>query len=253
MSNICPIKINGSAWTYGRFGVFGPLCFAWLVRRGEQVAQTIADRSITIELRRKMKSETVTRLRSNRTGHLTKLGRRAAKWVDDNRAKLRDADPELPDELNDRAQDNWRPLIAIADAMSSEFGKRAREGAKVISVESVIADDDMSLLALADANMIFESRQAEAMRDEKKPVIAMTSEALVRALNDMQDRPWNKWRKGEPMTKHSLARLFKKFVRFSNDEGDSHRGYEARAIKEAKERYVDTETGLDLETEEAPF
>src|SRR5262249_45023216 len=73
------------------FHVFGPMVFCWLVRRGEQVAQTIADRSITIELRRKLKGEEVTRLRTNRTGHLAIVGRRAARWVADNVKALADA------------------------------------------------------------------------------------------------------------------------------------------------------------------
>jgi hypothetical protein len=111
------IRTVGDDFEPRLFTVFAPLCFCWLVRRGEQVAQTIADRSITIELRRRLKGEEITRLRSNRVGHLSTLGRRAARWVAANKAALADADPAMPDELNDRAQDNWRPLIAIADAM----------------------------------------------------------------------------------------------------------------------------------------
>jgi hypothetical protein len=39
------------------FKTFSPLCYAWLVKRGRQVALTLADRSITIELRRKMRKD----------------------------------------------------------------------------------------------------------------------------------------------------------------------------------------------------
>jgi hypothetical protein len=241
------IRTVGDSFEPRLFTVFAPLCFCWLVRRGEQVAQTIADRSITIELRRKLKGEEVTRLRSNRTGHLAVLGRRAARWVADNMQVLTDADPELPDELNDRAQDNWRPLIAIADAISKDdLGRRARAAAKVMSAEAAIADDDMSLLALADADAIF----------KEKEVLALRSEDLVAAFVELSDRPWATWRKGsgngrEPMTKNSLARLLKpygirpKMIRFGSDDKDAHRGYEAGAIQDAKERFVDTEAGFD--------
>jgi hypothetical protein len=37
--------------------------------------------------------------------------------------------PALPDELHDRAQDNWRLLIAIADTLSPAVGERARRAA----------------------------------------------------------------------------------------------------------------------------
>jgi Protein of unknown function (DUF3631)/Primase C terminal 2 (PriCT-2)/RepB DNA-primase from phage plasmid len=235
------------------FAVFAPMCFCWLVRRGEQVAQTIADRSITIELRRRLKGEDITRLRSNRVGHLSVLGRRAARWAADNVKALTDADPALPEELNDRAMDNWRPLIAIADAMSEGLGERARAAATAMSAEASIADDDMSLLVLADADAIFKS----------KGVIALTSEALVAALVALPDRPWATWRKGsgsgrEPMTKNSLARLLKPYgikpkkIRF---EKDVLQGYEARPIQDAKERFVDTEAGFgqdERDLEDAP-
>jgi Protein of unknown function (DUF3631) len=236
------------------FSVFGPLCFCWLVRRGEQVAQTIADRSITIELRRRLKDEEITRLRSNRIGNLSVLGRRAARWVADNIQVLMDADPAMPDELNDRAQDNWRPLIAIADAMSKDLGERARAAALAIDAEAAFADDDTSLLALADVDDVFKDKQEGAAR-VGQVVVALTSEDIVKALVALPDRPWATWRKGsgngrEPMTKHSLARLLKPYgfrpkpIRFP--EGGVARGYEAKAIRDARERFVDTETGLDL-------
>jgi len=228
------------------FAVFAPLCFCWLVRRGEQVANTIADRSITIELRRRRKGEEIARLRSNRTGHLATLGRRAARWVADNMSVLTDADPALPEELNDRAQDNWRPLIALADAMSKDLGEKARAAASVMSAEAEIADDDMSLLALADAAEIFKSKQAEAAK-AGKTVEALRSEALVALLVALPDRPWATWRKGsgsgrEPMTKNSLARLLKPYgikpkkIRFDDGPNGTQRGYEAGPIQDAKER-----------------
>ena len=49
------------------------------------------------------------------TSHSGSSRRKAARWVKDNLEALRRADPEVPQELHDRACDNWRPLIAIAD------------------------------------------------------------------------------------------------------------------------------------------
>jgi hypothetical protein len=37
-------------------------------------------------------------------------------------------DPPMPEELRNRAADNWRPLLSIADACSPAWGKSAREG-----------------------------------------------------------------------------------------------------------------------------
>ena len=40
---------------------------------------------------------------------------KAARWALDHLAKLRAADPQIPTALNDRAADNWRILLVIAD------------------------------------------------------------------------------------------------------------------------------------------
>jgi len=38
-------------------------------------------------------------------------------WAYDHRPQLEDAEPAVPAAMNDRAADNWRPLLAIADAI----------------------------------------------------------------------------------------------------------------------------------------
>jgi putative DNA primase/helicase len=48
---------------------------------------------------------------------------------------LTDPDPEIPDALNDRAADNWRPLLAIADIASDDWARRARDAACTLSGE----------------------------------------------------------------------------------------------------------------------
>ena len=171
--------------------MFGPIAFAWLVRRGRQVAETLADRSITIELRRRLPDELITRLRSNRTEHLTLLGRKAARWVGDHKGVLADADPALPDHLGDRAQDNWRPLIAIADAISPDLGERARKAAVKIEAERVHDDEEAAVQALGDVADIFKKNNKEFL----------TSAELVTVLVALDDRKWGEWRRGQPLTR----------------------------------------------------
>ena len=60
------IRTVGEDFEPRAFKVFGPVAFAWLVKRGMHVAQTLEDRSITIELRRRLPEEKITRLRSTR-------------------------------------------------------------------------------------------------------------------------------------------------------------------------------------------
>ena len=43
--------------------------------------------------------------------------------------RLAEADPDVPDELHDRAADNWRPLLDIANAVGGDWPERARAAA----------------------------------------------------------------------------------------------------------------------------
>ena len=77
---------------------------------------TLADRSVPIELRRRRPDEPIEPFRFDRTDHLDQLARKAARWALDNADRIRDADPVMPAGVFNRVADNWRPLLAIADA-----------------------------------------------------------------------------------------------------------------------------------------
>lgn len=51
-------------------------------------------------------------------------------WAAANVAHLEEAEPELHDELSDRAREVWEPLLAIADLAGDEWAKRARRAAR---------------------------------------------------------------------------------------------------------------------------
>jgi len=54
------------------------------------------------------------------------LCQKTLRWRDHNLKALTAADPAVPDTLNDRAADNWRPLLAVADRAGGEWPKGAR-------------------------------------------------------------------------------------------------------------------------------
>jgi putative DNA primase/helicase len=86
---------------------------------------TLADRSIEVALKRKLPGEHVERLRHADPEVLHTLARRCARWAADHAEKIRAARPSMPDGLHDRAQDNWEPLIAIADLAGGDWPKLA--------------------------------------------------------------------------------------------------------------------------------
>src|SRR5262249_49935353 len=97
------------------FSTWTPKVFAAIGR----MHPTLEDRSIMIELKRKLASEKIERIPRDATMYL-ELRRKCMRWTSDYFEALRTAKPMLP-EINDRAQDNWEPLLAIAEACAGQW------------------------------------------------------------------------------------------------------------------------------------
>jgi hypothetical protein len=57
-----------------------------------------------------------------------RLRRQVARWTQDHASEVARARPKMPESLNDRAQDNWRGLLAIADALGGEWPQQGPGG-----------------------------------------------------------------------------------------------------------------------------
>ena len=56
--------------------------------------------------------------------------RKAARWALDHMDRLAHITVHPPETLHDRAQDLWRPLLAIAEAVGGDWTYRARRAAR---------------------------------------------------------------------------------------------------------------------------
>jgi hypothetical protein len=151
----------------------------------------------------------------------------------------------LPEELNDRQQDNWELLLAVADAAGGEWPQKARTAA----------------LALSDAEERAEASPGEELlRDIRtiltgKDVANIASAELVDALVTMTDRPWGECNHGKAITQNGLARRLKPFgivpktVRVGNVTA---KGYLLEPFAKAFERYLSLDTPLSTVTPEHP-
>jgi putative DNA primase/helicase len=175
------------------FSTFCPCAIALIGK----LPGTLADRSVTVELKRRRPDETVARFRHDRTEHLDQLARQAARWAVDHGERVRGADPVIPDGIVNRVEDNWRPLLAIADAAGGEWPLRAREACTAGKVDD---DESIRVILLDDIKTVFAARRADRI----------SSGDLVEALAAIEERPWGEW-KGKPITKNALARLLKPF------------------------------------------
>jgi len=180
-----------------RFRTWGGKAIAAIGR----IPSTLEDRGIVLPMRRKAPGEKVTRLRLDRLAHLEIPRRKAMRWVEDHLDKLRDADPELPNQLHDRAQDNWRPLVAIADTIGGVWPELARTAALAFSTGSEEGETTPAILLLSDLRELFLSIIEHQV----------STEAILRHLNDRDDRPWREWKQSKPLSGIQLARQLRPF------------------------------------------
>jgi hypothetical protein len=193
------------------------------------LAGTIEDRSVIVELRRRLPGEEVTRLDKAARHDLVTLACKAARWAGDHVAELAEADPAIPAALNDRAADNWRPLLAIADAAGGEWPARAREAAVTLAGEA--RDDTARLQLLGDLRELFGGGE------EKHDWLA--TKAILAHLNGLEERPWSTWSKEKPLNPQGLRSLLEPFAVYSSHNHEkTMRGYKHDALRDAWSRYL---------------
>jgi len=191
---------------------------------------TLADRSIEVRLQRKRAGESVAKLTRNAREGLAMLARMAARFAADH--SIADATPAMPAGLNDRASDNWEPLLAIADAAGGEWPERARKAAALLSGGEPADAQAIGVQLLADIRKTFEEQNAERL----------ASKDLTEALAGMEASPWPEWRHGKPMSAPQLARQLSKFAiaprNLKQPGGAVLKGYGRGDFEEAWARYA---------------
>jgi putative DNA primase/helicase len=216
------------------FDVFGALAIAAIGK----LAATIDDRSINVPMRRRRLDEEISELRLDRLDEFVPVARRCVRWALDHLARLRGADPSVPALLHDRARDNWRPLLAIADLAGGDWAQRARDAACLLSVTETESQREW---LLADLKTLFDPAVDEKgkMTRDKRDVL-FTSEILA-ALGQMEHRPWPEFRKEKPITAPQLSALLRPLGVLSNTVrrgDDTAKGYRREDLEDAFARYL---------------
>ena len=192
---------------------------------------TLEDRGVVVSMRRRAPDEEIERLRLDRLKELEPIRRRAARWAADNMAALRQADPIVPGSLDDRAADNWRALLAIADIAGWVWPEKAREAALSLAGFADEAETAPSIQLLADIRGLFRERQVDRL----------PSGEIVADLAGREDRPWPEWRGGRPITSRQIARLLARFrirPRVIRTEEGTARGYVLSQFSDVFARYL---------------
>jgi len=218
-----------------RFSTWGAKAIAGI----GHLPETVTDRAVVIELRRKLPHEQVERLRYAEDGLFEQLGSKLARFAQDAGEIIGEARPNLPAELNDRAQDNWEPLLAIADYAAGHWPATAR----MIALQlSGISREVLSISAelLSDIRDILVQRRVDRI----------ATEDLLAALVSDEERPWPTYSRGKPLTARNLAKLLGEYgIASSNQWFGRHcvkKGFTRAQFDEAFARYLPADApGVD--------
>jgi putative DNA primase/helicase len=210
----------------GRYSVWAPAAFATI----NGVPNQLDDRSISINLRRRRPDEDVDRFLHDHTKSFRRLQRRTEKWVEENSDALKGAKPDLPDALHNRAADNWRPLLAIADVAGGEWPKLARQAAEALSASEAPPQSE-GVMLLADVRDILVGQGTDRI----------WSSDLATALAALEGRPWYDRKGHGPITANALAVLLAPYgIRPADIRKQEvvRKGYRKKQFNDAFARYL---------------
>jgi putative DNA primase/helicase len=197
------------------------------------LSEILTDRAVVIELRRKGEGVRRAHLRIDRLKRaLRPTARRACRWAQDNMKAIAKANPRVPRTLNDRARDNWRPLLSIAQVAGPRWSDLAFQTAERFGQAAEDAPvDSPGVHLLGDIRQCFDTAGVDKM----------TTADLLAALNALEESPWSTWERGRPLTPIGLATLLRKYkiqpkqLRFDDS---TPRGYERQQFDAAFVAYL---------------
>jgi hypothetical protein len=219
------IRTVGDDFEPKQFSTWSPQAFASIKR----LQDTIMDRSIVIELRRKTAEEPTTRIPATLKEELSPLRQKLLRWYEDNKLSLQ-LNPIVPEYISsDRAVDNWLPLFTIANQISPECLIHCKNAYRLLNGRA--EDPSVQLQLLEDIQTILSEHTPDKI----------ASSDLVEKLIALEERPWCEWKRGQPMTVNSLAKLLDAFGIKSKQYrlGEyRHRGYEKHFFDDSFQRYL---------------
>jgi hypothetical protein len=160
------------------------------------------------------------------------LASQAARWAADNGETLKALRPDLPEVLNDRQRDNWKPLFQIAQAVSPKFLSAAQKAAVALSETADADEDDLGVMLLRDIATIHAGLI--------NPGDFIATSTLIGALVAVEEAPWATLMRGDkPITGQRLRSLLRRFavINPGRDSTGKTRGYRWKDFQKVWPRY----------------
>lgn len=215
------VRSNHDSLEPERFSTWAPKAIACIGK----LPETLGDRSVEIRLQRRTHKETAEKLRDADPEIFTRLQRMAFRWALDNGDKVKRARPAIPQALNDRACDNWHPLLAIATVAG--FG-----GVPNMAIRLSVDQSDqesIKVMVLTAVRDLFKEAG-----DGFQP-----TDVIIERLNQDKEAPWAGWKNG--MTAEKLGKILKSYSVKSEqrqESGERRRGYLLKILQPVFDRYL---------------
>jgi putative DNA primase/helicase len=221
------------------FSVWGAKALAG-IRMDKHLPESTISRCVVFKLRRKTKGEKVEKLRQADRPKFKPLIAKLARFAEDYGYQVQQARPTLPNQLSDRAADNWEAMFAIASCAGPEWLARAEKAALALSAKAE-GTDSFGPELLTDVQTIFELKQ----------VFKLRSAELLAELIANAEMGWSAYNRGShPLTVRQLAKLLSSYgirprtVRLGPTK--TYKGYYFDDCSDAFDRYLSPESDPDL-------
>lgn len=192
-----------------------------------RMPDTIEDRAVVIEMKRRKPTETVSPYRTRRDRPaLEELRDRLAEWADEVRDELLGYEPDNLG-VEDRAADVWEPLIAVADMAGGNWPTLARAAAvaMVSAAEEAEESSSLNVRLLADIRSVFDA----------EGVAFLKSAMLCERLCELDESPW----KGFELSPSKLGHKLREYgIKTGHNAAKTERGYRLADFLDAFERYL---------------
>ena len=219
---------------------FGTWCPKALAGIGD-LPDTVRDRALVIRLERRPFDVATSRWRDRDRVQIARLQQQIVRWTADHVTAMLAARNAVvfPAVLHDRARDAWEALLAMGHTAGDDWA--GPDGRAQRASQSVAGDADDDLGAheqlLVDLRAVF-----RAAGDPE----TLSTNHLLGALQALEERPWNEWRRGKPISARGLAHVLRPFkiqpetIRFT---AGLAKGYRRDALQPAWTRYLPQDRG----------
>ncbi len=217
------------------FSTFTPVAMGG-IKLHKVLPATTLSRSVMIELQRAQHSEIEQVFDSKRhTGEFLQIGQKLARWTQDNRAKIADAEPSLPAGVYNRKADKWRPLFAIAEIAGGNWPELAKK--------ALLFEDKTGETKVSTALQLLSDLREILLPNEK----SISTEEMLKRLSGLDVSPWADYnfRESEPerraIQSRQVASLLKDYKIAPGDiriGGWKGKGYKRFDLEAAWNRYL---------------